>query len=72
LHGQRRLQDKGGPLTFSLNVVAKNHLFSAFLSATESEFFVQKDNGLIFFPKIYLENDNDPKAAKIHSTEAGV
>jgi hypothetical protein len=54
-----------GPLTFSLNVVAKNHPFSGFLSATESGFFVRKDNDLSFFPKIRPENDNDPKMAKI-------
>ena len=33
-----------GPLTFHLNVIAKNHPFSAFFSTTKSRFFVRKDN----------------------------
>ena len=61
------LGDSGliGSLTFRLNVVAKNHPFSAFLSPTKSRFFVRKDNDLIHFPKICQENDNDYKLAKI-------
>ena len=53
-----------GPLKVRLNVVAKNHPFSAFLSATKSRFFVRKDNDLNFFPKFRPENDKDPKKAK--------
>jgi len=64
LNGLREDNYGGGPLTFRLNVVAKNHPFSAFLSATKSRFFVRKDNDLIFFLKIRPENDNDPKKAK--------
>ena len=62
-----------GPLTIPPNVVAKNHLFSAFLSATKSQNFVQKDNDLIFFWKIGPKNDNDlfppkicPEILKMH------
>ena len=43
-----------GPLTTPANVVAKNHLFSAFVSATKSQTFVQKDNDL-FLAKICRE-----------------
>lgn len=53
-----------GPLTITVNVFAKNHTFSPFLSATKPQIFVRKDNDLIFFTKIRLEND-DPKKAKI-------
>jgi hypothetical protein len=59
------LDSESGPLTISLNVVAKNHPFSAFLSATKSRFFVRKDNDLIQFSKICPEIDNDLKKAKI-------
>lgn len=38
---------KGRPLTFNQNVVAKNHPFPVFLSATKSQFLFRKDNDLI-------------------------